>query len=613
MAFGLSGERRQGERRRGDRRRMPRSSADDECFAPLSEPPAAAPADAGPRSRFARRMLRDSQGPALPRVLRLYVIARASLGLALMVAPFAATLGGGHGSLPVMLVSLAYLVQAVAMWVLRKAEPEAGQDIDRLQPHQWFWTIGVDLVAFSALRLIDPVGQLNYSALLVLPLLLAGVLTRRTVALATCAAVVLVLLAGVWLTGRDWGDAVVPLSQAGLAGAGMFVITFLASELAQRLTGEELSARSNLALARQQTQLNRLVIEEMTEGVLVIDSRGQVLAVNPAAQALLGQARAAGAPHQMAAPPALLAVGIAPLQRALQRAYQIGAWPDDAREVDIALPSGERRRLQVRARFTRRAGVGSDGDTVEDICVLFLDDLRAVQARVRQEKLAAMGRMSAGIAHEIRNPLAAITQANALLTEDVLMPPQRRLARIVADNAERLKRIVDDVLTVAAAPSPHTAVLDLGSAVQQVCDEWQRTVPNEVQAQRRLELNVASEPLPVLFDAEHLRRVLVNLLDNAARHASRGDGAVRVSVGAETSGLAALSVASDGEPIPPETERHLFEPFFSTRSRGSGLGLYICRELCAHHGATIDYLPAPPVARHRNVFRVVIRRAGSAA
>ena len=148
---------------------------------------------------------------------------------------------------------------------------------------------------------------------------MAGVLTRRIVALATTAAVVLVLLGGVWLASGGIGDALLPLSQAGLAGAGMFVITLLASELAQRLAGEEHSARSNLALARQQSQLNHLVIEEMADGVLVVDRYGLVRALNPAGANLLGAWRDLAPQRPLSASP-----GLAPLQQALQRAYQDG-------------------------------------------------------------------------------------------------------------------------------------------------------------------------------------------------------------------------------------------------------------------------------------------------
>ena len=113
----------------------------------------------------------------------------------------------------------------------------------------------------------------------------------------------------------------------------------------------------------------------------------------------------------------------------------------------------------------------------------------------------------------------------------------------------------------------------------------------------------------MVFDPEHLRRVLVNLLDNAHRHAGAWPGAIFLRLAARDDGKVLLSVLSDSAPIPPEVERHLFEPFFSTRSRGSGLGLYICRELCERYGASIEYRPRPAAERLRNEFVVSMRRA----
>jgi two-component system, NtrC family, sensor histidine kinase PilS len=110
-----------------------------------------------------------------------------------------------------------------------------------------------------------------------------------------------------------------------------------------------------------------------------------------------------------------------------------------------------------------------------------------------------------------------------------------------------------------------------------------------------------------VFDAEHLRRVLVNLLDNARRYASDAPGAIALVIERRAAGQVRLSVASDGEPIPPDIEPFLFEPFFSTRSRGTGLGLYICRELCERYGGSIEYWQHPGGAAYRNEFVVTMR------
>ena len=132
----------------------------------------------------------------------------------------------------------------------------------------------------------------------------------------------------------------------------------------------------------------------------------------------------------------------------------------------------------MRVRFTRRR----EPQASEEFCVLFLEDVRNMQARSRQEKLAAMGRVSAGIAHEIRNPLAAIAQANALLAEDATDPAQRQLTRMVTDNVERLKRIVDDVMEVAPGQMHEVGAIDANA---QVGVDLQRLGARQRRAARR--------------------------------------------------------------------------------------------------------------------------------
>ncbi|MGE5116930.1 MAG: sensor histidine kinase, partial [Betaproteobacteria bacterium] len=383
-------------------------------------------------------------------------------------------------------------------------------------------------------------------------------------------------------------------------GSGLFVITLLSGELAGRLAREERTARGSLELARQQAQLNRLVIEEMQDGVLVVDRRGRVRAANPAARALLVPS---GMTH--AAPFALHGTDAwEPLVRAVERAFVEGSWPEAGRDVTLAFAPGLVRTVRLRVRFTQRR----EPQASEDVCVIFLEDVRSVLARTRQEKLAAMGRVSAGIAHEIRNPLAAIAQANALLAEDATDPAQRQLTHMVGENVERLKRIVDDVMEVAPGAPGSAAAIDAAATVAHICAEWAHMAGVATGDGGALAVEVPAEPLAVVFDAEHLRRVLVNLLDNALRHAGAVPAAIAVRLAARDEREAALTVASGGAPIAPEVEPHLFEPFFSTRSRGTGLGLYICRELCQRYGGSIDYRPRGEGPDRRNEFLVLMRR-----
>jgi len=556
--------------------------------------------------REAKRMVESGQ-TAFLRLYRAFIAARAALSLALVIAMGLASAFNQRPSWPVAIVSAVYAVLAIGMWALpHLRSPVAPRAMAQLRSPQWLATIGVDLLCFIALHVLAPASSLNYVALLVLPVLMAGVLTPRRLALATTATITLALLIVGWINATESAEGTLALTQAALASTGFFVITLLASELAARLAREELTARGSLEMARQQAQLNRLVIEEMQDGVLVVDRRGRVRAANPAARRLL-------APNGMSRPAPFQLRGVAAwdaLVKTVERAFVEASWPEAGRDVMLQFESGttgsggSQRTLRVRVRFTRRR----EPQVIEEFCVLFLEDVRNMQARTRQEKLAAMGRVSAGIAHEIRNPLAAISQANALLSEDATDPAQRQLMRMIGDNVERLKRIVDDVMEVAPAAAADVGVIDASALVAAMCDEWARASGVALGERSVLRVDVPAEPMGVRFDADHLRRVLVNLLDNALRHASKAPGGIHLRLDSRHPDQAFLSVASDGPPITPDVEPHLFEPFFSTRSRGTGLGLYICRELCERYGATIDYRLRAEGSGPRNEFYVDMRR-----
>jgi two-component system, NtrC family, sensor histidine kinase PilS len=444
----LEAERRQGDRRHQDRRRAAGRRRDDPLLDALgtegggSEAPVTADdsffdagwlaaGDSPPDSRYAMRQARRlalAQESALARVYRIYGAARAVIGLGLVAVHGLGGLVGARSTEVLALVSVLYAVQAVTVWLLPRfgnlTQPAAGLAQRR---RQWLSTIGVDLLAFSLLYLLEAGATFNYAALLVLPVLMAGVLTSRLLALGTAAGVTLLLLLVAWRAQQS-PDAASLMLQSGLAGLGLFMITLLSGELAGRLAREEQAARGSLELARQQAQLNRLVIQEMADGVLVVDRSGHVRAANPAARALLvAQGLCPPAPFTLQAQPAWTG-----LQKALERALAEGVWPDAGRDVVLAFEAGHNRTLRLRVRFMRGQALGlgagpqqapgGKGHGSEPFAVLLLEDVRTLQARIRQEKLAAMGRVSAGIAHEVRNPLAAIAQANALLMEDQPAP-----------------------------------------------------------------------------------------------------------------------------------------------------------------------------------------------
>lgn len=481
-----------------------------------------------------------------------------------------------------------YLAAAMAVrFFTRPALP--GRTFDP----QWVSTIGIDLLAFSTLHFLQTAG-LNYSPLFALPVLTASVLGSSLLGLGTAAAVTLLLLGDAWLLALQLPDHAPPLVQAGLTGGGYFAVAVLANQLAARLAREEMASRRSRSAIRTQAHVNEVVIETLAEGILVVGADWRIHAANPAARHLLGwQAKEAPASLALISRP-----GWKPLAALAQRTFTDQT--SQTAELALELAPGERLHLRVRTRLTPPQDTEADA-----LCVMFLTDLREAEARLRTEKLAAMGRMSAAVAHEIRNPLAAIAQANSLLAEELTDPGQQQLTALVRKNARRLSQIVEEILNLARVEQPAADWLELDLSVELLVREWSRQ--NGVD--ERLRLLPEAGTAWTSFDGEHLRRILVNLLDNALRYASESPGAIVVATRL-TGGKARLHVWSDGDPLDPGVQRHLFEPFFSSESRSSGLGLYICRELCDRHGATIGYArtPAPDGSgRDGNEFTVAFR------
>ena len=556
-------------------------------------------------------MVHQKQGNvSFHRTHRAFLSARALLAI-LLLGVLAGNWLMGHRGMLWMVTGAGYALMALLIWAWPSDTTGSHADTHRPPPtlstRQATFSIGVDLVFFSFLQHTTS-NNLNSEALLALPVLMAGVLMPRSVALGVAAAASLNLLGAAWIQGQVQNNLGAPLTQAGLTGFGLFAIAALASELAARVAREEQTARGSMELARQQAQLNRLVMEEMTEGVLVLDRQGRVRVANPAARQLLTPGS-----HQTRQG-FQLPIGAVwqELAQAVDQALQSPLHAETGQEIKLQFEDGSRRDLHVRIRFTR----GHTAIQSEDMCMLWLEDSRIVRTRLRKDKLAAMGRMSAGIAHEIRNPLSAISQANALLSEDARTPTQHRLTRMISDNVTRLQRTVEDILTIAPGMRSAAPAIEPVSTVRRICEEWQEIHGLRKGEASLLELNIWSQlltqpPMRVRFEPEHLQRVLVNLLDNGFRHGSGQPGSIKVSLSRLNNrergqALLLLSVGSEGKPLDREGEQSLFEPFYSTRSRGTGLGLYICKELCERYGAVIDYRQHPTEVRHCNEFFVTI-------
>jgi two-component system sensor histidine kinase PilS (NtrC family) len=245
-----------------------------------------------------------------------------------------------------------------------------------------------------------------------------------------------------------------------------------------------------------------------------------------------------------------------------------------------------------------RIGSGLNGGTL-----IYLEDLGRAQNEAQQMKLAAMGRLTASIAHEVRNPLSAINQAAQLLEEDGAVAPEgQRLLSMIRNNAKRIDRIVGEVLQLNRRDRQQPEVIPLGEFVRTLTEE---IVQAEGIPADGVDIDITDDLL-VMFDRGHLNQIAWNLLRNAWQHCRKGAGSIRIAARPGYMGDAVIcELADDGPGVPAQYRAQIFEPFFTTRPGGTGLGLYIARELADANGAALELVAKSPGA----IFRMTFKRA----
>ncbi len=350
---------------------------------------------------------------------------------------------------------------------------------------------------------------------------------------------------------------------------------------------EDLATQRGIDVANLE-QVNRLIIQDMQDGVLVVDLTGVVRGHNAQVTRLLGGfGRMRGGMR--------LVEFSATLHDYWRR------WNEDFSEPLPPFKVDTTQRL-LRVRLVR-IGSGLNGGTL-----IYLEDLGRAQNEAQQMKLAAMGRLTASIAHEVRNPLSAINQAAQLLQEDGSVAPEgRRLLSMIRSNAKRIDRIVGEVLQLNRRDRQQPEVIHLRDFVRALTEEV-------IQAENIPPGGVVidiSDDLLVMFDRGHLNQIAWNLVRNAWQHCQKREASIRVAARAGYMGDAVIcELGDDGPGVPAEFRAQIFEPFFTTRPGGTGLGLYIARELADANGAALELLPRSPGAIFRMTFKRALTPAG---
>lgn len=373
-------------------------------------------------------------------------------------------------------------------------------------------------------------------------------------------------------------------THAALLSLGYFAVAWLAQRLAARVLASEKLVRERSIDLVSVAQVNHLIIKDLKEGILVVDKYGNIRQCNDHAGRLI---------HLDSQPdyfhPARLSEHAPELAALLSK--QRNHFSADAEPQNLCIHGHP-----VRVRL-----VPIPGSRIAD-AIIYLEDLGHIQAQVQQLKLAALGRLTANIAHEIRNPLSSISHAAELLREEHFNDDtSNRLTRIITDNTQRLNKIVQDVLQLNRRDTARIDYFDLTAFL--------RTFVGDLCLTEKIDMAVFSlrfiDGVFVHFDRNHLHQILWNLCRNAWRHCLQQKGSIVIQVTQAHNGdHLYLDICDDGAGIAEQQQKQLFEPFFTTAQHGTGLGLYIARELCEANNALLEYIHSATGARFRITCRM---------
>ncbi len=362
-------------------------------------------------------------------------------------------------------------------------------------------------------------------------------------------------------------------TQSGLLGIALFATAALTFLLARRIHESEALARRRGVDIANLSKLNDLIVQRLQAGIIVTDHEHRIRLINETARKLLGL--------RVPATDKLLAM----LSPALFE--QLESWRKTHDQEPVLLQD-EIRGVNVLAHFTllgTEEGIGA---------LIFLEDTATMAKQAQQMKLASLGRLTASIAHEIRNPLGAISHATQLLSEsEALDQGDRRLTAIIGDQTRRVNTVVENVLQLSRPGTSMPQHIRLHDWLEKFVDEFVHSGSCPAQ-----QISIAADPadLEVYMDPSLLHQVVWNLCQNAVRHAGPETADFRLVLKGHRAGSSRrpqLDIIDNGPGIEPDMTDKIFEPFFTTRSSGTGLGLYIAREICESNQATLTYHAQP--------------------
>jgi two-component system, NtrC family, sensor histidine kinase PilS len=422
--------------------------------------------------------------------------------------------------------------------------------------------------------------------LLFLPVLALTLLADRRDALLIAAVAALAVLVQQVLIGFAEGTSASDYVTAGLFGTLLFVVALATWPVAHRLRESEALVRRQEVDLANMAQLSQYIVQHLRESILVIDDHDRIRLINESAAQMLGD--------KSAYPDALIG------EASPRLLYLLETWRKGA--ADSAIPAADQTFVAADGAHLIRPHFAPLGDTAPATLLIFLEDTSVIAEKVQQSKLAALGRLSASIAHEIRNPVGAMSHAGQLLAESPnLTSDEQRLTQIIRTNAERVSGIIDNVQRLSRREPARIERLPLPAWTEEFQEEFAATMQ---WPRARITVSGTAPDVEVRVDPDQLRQILWNLCENALKHAVRDDPdqSVEIRYGRmRGNGRPFLDVADRGPGVPLEHAERIFEPFYSG-GQGTGLGLFLARELAQSNAATLLYEPR---AGGGSVFRLV--------
>ena len=372
-----------------------------------------------------------------------------------------------------------------------------------------------------------------------------------------------------------------------LLSLGCFATAWLAYSLAKRAQDSELLASQRGLDVQNMAQINALITHEMQDGVLVVDESLKIKNYNVQAQTLLGIDSQQNddidwhdqSLHEISAEITSL------MQLWLDETEPSSSFEPTHNTVPNYLKFTSHSR-ELRLRFLPIAE-NHQPDSRKQGAVIFISDWSLMQTQAHQVKLAALGRLTANIAHEIRNPLSAISHANQLLQEEESDPGSKRMLQIISDNVQRLDQIIKDILELNRRDRTNQEPIHLENFM---LDFYTQFCAVERIPAFCFKLKYDNTDTMIMFDRRHLNQILWNLCKNGWRHCKNEENSLTLTVSnLGKTRTVQIEISDDGDGIPEDSRSNLFEPFFTTEKTGTGLGLYIARELADANGAKLQY------------------------